>query len=155
MNRSLNLSQAEADRLDQQIADLAAKRDAIKARARTDTDALIAELKNSSYEVAGYGVRINPSCVMAAILPTNVGSQDQFEIPLKDGLSIHVDDWGVTLSSPKREDVAGRLTWLAKQGVARERVEIDKHGVKSAEFRLKQAVEERDALQAIVVRAFE
>ncbi len=155
--RSINLSESEALRIDQEIASLQTKRDKIRSKAVMETAVLLEELRCSQFKVSGFGIWITPSDRMKEILPKNVGSQDQFSIPLDGEYRLDISDWGVCVWSNDREDIAGRLKWLAIQGVNRNQVVLNNEGIGSvayAEYQLEKAIEEQRELLAKIEQAF-
>lgn len=157
MSRAINLSAAEGDQLDRQIAELTAKRAAIKAKGQTDVSLILAELKHSRFTIPSLNVIwIKPSRAMAAVLTKDVGSQDSFTISLTGGVSLHISDYGVSLDGKVDKDVISGLKWLAKQGVPREAITIDANfdGSKYYELCLKRANKERAQAERMVEEAF-
>lgn len=155
--RNVKLSDAELNRIEREIAELAARRDEIKKKDLSQTAVLLRELKNCKFEVYREAIRLRPSRAMNAVLP-HCGSQDSFEFPLTEKYHLDCSDYGVLLMSEKRDkDRLERLKWLSKQGVARDSVSYynEGHGsVKSCEYYLKKAVEERDEVLVDIAKAF-
>ena len=123
MRNAINLSDNEASRIDEQIAELKVKRAKVKNQASDAKATILAELKNSRFELPSLNVIwVKPSAAMKRVLPKDVGSQDEFAIPLTDGFSFDITDYGVAI---KGKSLPDQLTYIAKQGVPRTSIQID------------------------------
>ncbi len=137
--------------LDDQIARLKADRDRLAAEYTVDIDVILAELKNVTlfnYQWSAIWFAVTPT--MQATLPAFIGGQEEFVVPLEDGVSMCVSQGNHISLIHLSKDPNKILPFLKRHGVRRDQIDYS-HKIRWRDEAAKKLSEEQKAVDEIVL----